>query len=74
MRVELVQRTRPNARDERWFGILDLLHSGIFLFSLCRRELMYGRNGMIIIEIHIFVTVVSKEMEYEKIRYIFWWF
>lgn len=34
MRVELVQRTRPNARDERWFGILDLLHSGIFLFSL----------------------------------------
>lgn len=74
MRVELVQRTRPNARDERWFGILDLLHSGIFLFSLRRRELMYGRNGMILIEIHIFVTVVSKEVEFGRIRYIFWRF
>lgn len=71
MRVELVQHTRPNTRDEHWFGILDLLHSGIFLFSLCKRELMYG---MIIIEIHIFVTVVSKEVEFEKIRYIFWRF
>ena len=74
MRVELVQRTRPNARDERRFGILDLLHSEIFLFSLCRRQLMYGTNGMIIIEIHIFLTVVSKEVELERICYIFWKF
>lgn len=29
---------------------------------------------MILIEIHIFVTVVSKEVEFERIRYIFWRF